>query len=197
MEGTAPGIRRLCLAFGIEEPAESRDQESSSAEQRLTAALLAVCASIGLDRMLLNGPDAGKEQIALLPVGIDEPRVVSSLIDGLSRAIAELNASSATAALRIRLAFHEGVTILAGDAFGGTAVARVRELAADGHLQAALAAHPRASLAVLLSDSVFEGMDQCDDLQLPSDCFHRVELADSGAGRVAWIYVPPTPSISG
>lgn len=193
MEGTAPGIRRLCLAFGIE-PAEGQAFDLGQSEQRTIAALVSVCASMGLDRMLLNASEPGKEQVALLPVGIDEPRVVSSLIDGLARAIAELNAACPAAALRLRLAFHEGVTVLAGDSFSGTPVDRVRELAADAHLRAALATDPRAGLAVLLSDPVFEGIDQCEDLVLPRSQFRRVDLGASGADRRAWIYAPQPAS---
>jgi hypothetical protein len=190
MQGTAPGIRRLCLAFGVEPPAEGPD-ESGLSDQRIIAALVSVCVSMGLDRMLLNAPEPGKEQVALLPVGIDEPRVVSSLIDGLSRAIAELNAACPAAPLQLRVAFHEGVTVLAGDSFSGTAVGRVRQLAADAHLRAALATRPRAGLAALLSDSVFEGIEQCEDLVLPPSQFQPVDLGAAGADRQAWIYAAP------
>ncbi len=197
MEGTAPGIRRLCLAFGVEPPAEGQDFDLVLSEQRISAALVSVCASMGLDRMLLNASEPGKEQVALLPVGIDEPRVVSSLIDRLGRAIAELNAAGTTASLRLRLAFHEGVTTLAGDAFGGTAVTRVRQLAAAVQLRAALTAQPQAGLAVLLSDSVFEGIDQCEDHVLPPGQFQPADLGVSRAERRAWIYVPPPASADG
>jgi hypothetical protein len=195
MDNKPPGIRRLCLAFGIEPPATGRDDDAAAAEEQVVAAFSSVCASLGLDRMLMNRRETGDEQVALLPVGIDEPRVVSSLVDGLSRALAELNAAPPRAAsLRIRLAFHEGVTTLAGDRFAGAALAWVGRLVGDWHLRAALTKHPRASLAVLLSDPVFEGIGQCGEPGLPPDQFQLVDVADThcAPGRVAWIYVPAT-----
>jgi len=73
-----------------------------------------------------------------------------------------------------------------------SAVTRVRELAGSRPMRAALAEHPRASLAVLLSDPVFEGVGHADDSGLPADRFQPVQLADSGRapGSTAWLYVP-------
>jgi len=187
-----PGIRRLCVAYGIESPrddgggGEPTGAERAAAELRGTVAFTGVCASLGLNRMLLDRDSAG--QVGLLPVGIDEPRVVSALVEELPRALDELN-------VRCRLAIHEGVTTLAAGGFGGSAVAKVRRLAQSPPLRAALAEHPRARLAVLLSAPVFEAIDP----ELPADQFRPVDIADCGLGGpsvpgdIAWIFVPGRP----
>jgi hypothetical protein len=118
---------------------------------------------------------------------------VSSLVEGLSSALAELDVPpGGRGPVRLRVAFHEGVTTLAADGFGGRAVTKVRELAGSPPLRAALAEHPRARLAVVLSDPVFEGVGHCDYPSLPADQFRPVEIADSGPApaSTAWIYVP-------
>lgn len=132
--------------------------------------------------MLLDRHSAG--QVGVLPVGIDEPRVVSSLVEGLIRATARLH-------VRLRLAFHEGVTTVAASGFGGNAVAKVRRLAESLPLRAALAEHPGVGLAVMLSASVFDDIGP----RLPADQFRQVEIADSGASSrdIAWIFVPCRP----
>jgi hypothetical protein len=188
-----PGIRRLCVAFGIEPPDSSGSDEMTGVEQQVTSAFAEVCTSLGLDRMLLNRRDAGEEQVGLLPVGIDEPRVVSSLIEGFSCALAEFNnAKAGGTPVRVRLAFHEGITTLSADGFSGNAVAKVRRLAGSPHLRAALQERPHASLAVLLSDPVFEDIGRFGYSSLPPDQFQQVEIADSRREpcNIAWIYVP-------
>ena len=117
-------------------------------------------------------------------MGIDEPQVVSSLVEGLVRAAVRLN-------IRLRLAFHEGVTTLAAGGFGGNAIAKVRRLAESSPLRAALAEHPHASLAVILSASVFEDIAP----RLPADQFRQVVIADLGPSLrdIAWIFVPGRP----
>jgi len=186
MDNKPPGIRRLCVAFGLDEP--SGGDAMATAVRRVTKTFAEVCTSMGLDRMLLNHHDTGDGQVGLLPVGIDEPRVVSSLVDGLTRALARLN-TAGRASVRLRLAFHEGVTTLTSDGFGGNAVTKVRQLAASEQLRAALDECPRASLAIMLSDPVFEDIGHSG---LPAEQFRRVEIADPRrtARTVAWIYVP-------
>lgn len=179
MEDKPPGIRRLCVAYGVESPDGCGSDEKIAAERRGIQAFTGVCASLGLSRMLLDRHSAG--QVGVLPVGIDEPRVVSSLVEGLIRATAGLN-------VRLRLAFHEGVTTFAADGFRGNAIATVRRLAESPPLRAALAEHPGADLAVMLSPPVFEGIGP----GLPADQFRQVEIAGPGASPwdVAWIFVP-------
>src|SRR6185312_13213308 len=109
MHDKPPGIRRLCVAFGIESSGAEHDAEQTSAVQRVAQVIADVCASLGLDRMLLNRREPTGEQ-----VGLDEPRVVSSLVEGLSGALAELNLGrDGRSPVRLRVAFHEGVTTLA------------------------------------------------------------------------------------
>lgn len=179
MKDEPPGIRRLCVAYGVESPDRCGSDEKIAAEQRGIEAFTRVCASLGLNRMLLDRHGAG--QVGVLPVGIDEPRVVSSLVAGLIRATAWPN-------VRLRLAMHEGVTTVAAGGFGGHAIAKVRRLAESPPLRAALAEHPGAGLAVMLSHPVFEGIGPW----LPADQFRQVEIAGPGAisRDFAWIFVP-------
>jgi hypothetical protein len=200
VDNKPPGIRRLCVAFAAQSSGGPGGGDLASAERRAANAFTDVCTSFGLDRMLLNHRADGEVRVGLLPVGIDEPRVVASLVDGLSRAIAELNVPrSGRPSTRLRLAFHEGVTTLAADGFGGTAVARVRQLAESPQLRAALDEHPRASLAVLLSDPLFQDICPFGYPGLCADQFRQVEIAglDHARGHTAWICIPGQPNGDG
>ena len=184
MDDKPPGIRRLCVAYEIDASGgRGGGAGQAAAERRGYMAFVEVCASLGLDRILLDRRNAG--QLGVFPVGIDEPQVVPSLVEGLSRVLAGLN-------VRFRLAFHEGVmTLLAAGGYGGKAIATVGRLAESKPLRAVLAEYPGASLAVLLSASVFEDIGP----QLPVEQFRRVEIGGPARGLrdVAWIYVPGHP----
>jgi hypothetical protein len=180
MNEDLPAIRRLCVAYEIDLTSGDGTTGRALAEQRGNMAFAEVCASLGLGRTLLARRGAG--QVGVFPVGIDEPQVISSLVAALFQALAGLN-------IRFRLAFHEGVTTLfAAGGYGGKAVAKVGRLAASMPLRAALAEHPRAHLAVLLSAPVFEDIDR----RLPADQFRRVDIGELGRDPhdVAWIFVP-------
>src|ERR1700759_429999 len=135
MNDDLPAIRRLCVAYDIDLTSADDASRRALAQKRGTVAFAEVCASLGLGRTLLAQRGAG--QIGVFPVGIDEPQVISSLVSGLLQALNGLN-------IRLRLAFHEGVTtLLAAGGCGGKAIARVGQLAESSPLRAALAEHPR------------------------------------------------------
>lgn len=179
MEDAAPGIRRLCLAYGTDLPAGTGPGGNDGPQDEGIQAFADACRSVGLNRILLQRHGTG--QVGVLPTGIDEPRVVMSLIAEVARVTAALS-------VRIMLAFHEGITTLEASGFGGNAVAKVRRLAASPPLRAALAEAPGARLAVMLSDPVFEGSSTH-----PAACqFRPVQVDGSGpaAPDQAWIFIP-------
>jgi hypothetical protein len=180
---------------GPDEGQTDRDEEAAAVQRQLSTALAEACRSSGLDRMLLNSRGHGGGEVALFPVGIDEPRAVAALVDGLSCALHRINglrSGSARPRLRLKVAVHEGITVLAASGFAGHAVAKTCQLLDSPPLRAALASNPRASLAVMLSDRVFEDTSQFGHPRLPAERFERVEIDDplKGSAGTGWIYVP-------
>jgi hypothetical protein len=165
--------------------------------RQMAAVIAETCSSSGLERSLLTKQGAGDAEMILLPAGIDEPRAVTSLVTGLAWALREINGQQATglgldgAPVRLKMAVHEGITILAAGGFVGRAVTKTCRLLASSALRAALARSPRSDLAVLLSDQVFEDMGDFER-SLPVEEFERVEIEDParGASDVGWVFVP-------
>ena len=194
MDDIPPGIRRLCVAVAADGIADGGPAERQAGRERVSAALLDACGSAGLERVLVSAQHTDDTEVALLPVGIDEPRVIASLTAAMAQALHRMNNGESTR-VRLRMAVHEGITILTPDGFTGQAVARVSRLAGAQSLRAALAADPDADLMVMLSDQVFEDVTQFGHDGLSRDRFHRAPAmipanGDSGAG---WIYVPERP----
>jgi hypothetical protein len=198
MDGAPPGIRRMCIAVAAGAPAGSDAAGAHRALARASAALGNACRSAGLDRVLVDtelarrGHAAGTE-VALLPAGIDEPRAVAALISSLAGELRRANGGcGGEGRVRLRLAVHEGVTILTAGGFAGRAVDWARRLASAPPLRAAFDAHPGADLIVLLSGQVYDDVTQFGDAGLPRGRFRRAEMTSAAGGHrdTAWIYVP-------
>jgi hypothetical protein len=193
VDDTPPGIRRLCVAVAAEEFPDAGTMAQQSVRSRISAALLDAWSSAELDRVLVNAHRTGDIEVALLPVGIDEPRVIPALIGALAQTLRHVNAGQDDGArIRLRMAIHEGITILTAEGFTGQAVGRVCQLAGSQPLRAALAAERGADLAVLLSDQVFTDLIQFSHVGLSRSQFRRAEVGAPAAGcpDAGWIFVP-------
>lgn len=192
MDDTPPGIRRLCAAIAAEGVPAAGRRGQRSGPSRAYAALLAAWSSADLDRVLLNAHHTGDIDIAVLPAGIDEPRVIPALIGSLAGTLRGMNADQDDGArIRLRMALHEGITILTPDGFTGGAVRGACQLADSPPLRAALATEPDADLAVMLSDQVFRDVIQLSHFGLPRSQFRRAMVTGPAAGcpDTGWIYL--------
>ncbi len=193
MDDIPAGIRRLCIAVAAEGIAGCGTKQRPSVRHCVSAALLDACSSAGLDRVLVNAQRTDDTEVALLPAGIDEPRAIGSLVGSLAEALHRMNVGRGKyVRVRLRMAVHEGITILTAKGFSGQAVVRACRLAGSRPLRAALAADPDADLIVMLSDQVFEDVVQFGHSFLPRDRFRRAESTDPtrGYSDAGWIYVP-------
>ena len=193
MDDIPPGIRRLCVAVAADGAGDAGVMGQQAARERVSAALLDACGSAGLDRVLVSAQHTDDTEVVLLPVGIDEPRVIAALATALAEVLRRMNTGQGGGTrVRLRMAVHEGITILTPDGFTGQAVVRVTRLAVAQPLRAALAADPDADLMVMLSDQVFEDLVQFGHAWLSRDRFRRagVTIPANGNHDAGWIYVP-------
>lgn len=199
MDSASPGIRRMCIAVAAHAPDGCDAAAAYRAQVRGSAALGDACRSAGLDRVLVNAVHADRGEqgedamVALLPAGIDEPRAVTSLVSALDEELRRANGSrDETGRVRLRMAIHEGVTVLTHGGFAGRAVDRARRLACSPPLQAAFGAYPGADLIVMLSGQVYDDVTQFGDPYLAPDLFQRTEIAGPARGYrdTGWIFVP-------
>lgn len=171
---------------------EGGETKAKSPARWLPSALIAVYNMSGLERAMMDTRSADDMQVAVLPAGIDEPGAIASLVNALLTALHDLNSADSAPRVRLRMAVHEGLTILAAQGFTGRAVTTTRRLADCKPLRQALAANPDADLAVILSSQVFDDVSQFSDPLLPADRFQRADVTHlpDGHGAVGWIYVP-------
>lgn len=179
------------MAVDVEQYTEHSVTEVTAARRQLSALLVDLCESPEFDDLLPCQQSAGDGEVVVLPVGIDEPRIVTLLVNWLVHALRRTNGAWAGPHVRLRVAVHEGITTLIGDVFDGPAVTKACRLLGALPLSAALASKPMADLAVLFSDRIYADLGdfaQC----LPSEEVASVEIGDPAATsqEVGWLLVP-------
>ncbi len=195
MEPDSPGIRRACIAiatartdpFANGKAAERCSDESQ--RRRLSVLFGRVCTAAGVSRALFDFQPSFNEHLAVLPTGIDEPRVIALLVTELAIALRRIAIDSRP---RLVMAVHEGLIELDGEGFGGPAIAKTCRLANSAELHATLAGDPTANLLVLLSERIFDDLTERDRSAFSASRFQRVEIGDSRGGQpdVGWVFLP-------
>lgn len=165
--------------------------ELTAARRQMSALIADMCDFQAFDELPLCRQSAGDSEVVLLPVGIDEPRTVTVVMNWLVYALHQVNAAGGGPKVRLRVAVHEGITMLVAGVFDGPAVRKARWLLSASPLRAVLADQPGATMAVLFSDRIHAdlgGFDGC----LPPGEFTAVELDDlsAQAPEIGWLLVP-------
>jgi hypothetical protein len=191
MDENPPGIRRVCVAVDVERRSECSGVELAVARWQLSALVADMCDSPGLDDLLLYQQSVGDGEVVVLPVGIDEPRTVTTLLNWLVRALRRADGGREGPQVRLRVAVHEGITTLTGGIFDGPAVRQACRLRDALPLGSALANSPTAKLAVLFSDRIYADLGEFGQC-LPPEEVTPVELGDSTAiaREVGWLLIP-------
>jgi hypothetical protein len=179
------------MAVDVERYSGHSGADLAAARRQLSALVADMCDAVGLDELLLCQQNVGDGEVVLLPVGIDEPRTLTLLVNWLSSALRLANAGWESPQVRLRVAVHEGITTLIAGVFDGPAVRKARRLLGALPLGAALAGQPMADLAVLFSDRIYADFGEFGRC-LPPEEFTPVEVSDPAATspELGWLLVP-------
>lgn len=151
------GIRRVSLAL---------------ASDGGLGALMARCADQGaLDRVQWNDTEPGL-RTGVLPPGVDEPRLLTDLVESVRGALAGLVSRAP-----VLLALHEGLARLDDGQFRGPALATVRELSR---------ARLPEPFAVVVSQRVFEDLAALDVQPFPVARFRPFTVGGVAAQAAGW-----------
>lgn len=187
-----PGIRRVCVAIEAEPPAGNSVVERAIARQDMAVLLAGLCGSPAFLELSLSTQRIANSEVILFPVGIDEPRILTLLVQRLADAVRRANSGRDGRRLRLKVAVHEGITTLVAGVFGGPAVRRASALVTTPALHTLLAAAPSAELAVLFSGRLRDDLGGFHRCLNPGD-FMPVELPaaiTAGATESGWLLNP-------
>ncbi|CAM5260736.1 hypothetical protein SALBM135S_02587 [Streptomyces alboniger] len=180
-----------CIAVDAQAYGSNNDRRQSEIQHDLPRLLDRAARSAGLDRAQWQIQCKGDEQLAVRPVDGKEPRLVDDYVRHIAAELRGHNAQRVPEArMRLRAVIHQGLVELADNGFAGSAVVATARLLNAGPLYDALAAHPRADLALLLSDEVFRATVAGGHTTLATSDFRRVDVRVKEFAAPAWLYVP-------
>jgi hypothetical protein len=190
------GVRRLCIAVDLEHYSQRSDTGQIEAQRAMSALLHRAGENGALERALWLIQPQGDGELALLPPGIDEAYVITSLMQQVSSGLHEYNRiANDTARLRMRIAVHEGVTYVADSGFAGDAINTVCRLRDAPESKEALRT-AASDLVLIASARIFQDVICGSDAYgLPPDDFREAEIvmADKGFRAQAFIFAAGTP----
>jgi hypothetical protein len=190
------GVRRLCIAIDLEHYSQRPDSGQVKA-QRAMSELLREAGQYGaLERAQWDIQQQGDGELALLPPGIDEAYVITSLMQQVTSRLHRYNQDlSPSARLRMRIAVHEGLTYLADSGFAGDAVNTVCRLRDARESKEALRDAP-SDVVLIVSERIFRDVICGDDsYELPPAGFRETEIVMPDKGFRARAFIYPGPAV--
>lgn len=180
-----------CIAVDAQAYGSQNDRRQSETQHDLPRLLDRAARGAGLDRAQWKIQRKGDEQLAVRPLDGTEPRLVDDYVRHLLAELREYNAQRIPQArMRLRAVIHQGLVELADNGFAGSAVVATARLLNARPLYEALAAHPAADLALLLSDDVFRATVAGGHTTLTTEDFTEVTVQVKEYEATAWLRVP-------
>jgi hypothetical protein len=195
MTAAAPAPqRRIIVAVDVEKYSRRKGPQQHDIQRDFRQVHADAADRLGLDRDEWLTQAAGDGELAVLPAGAPEPRVVAHLAPALDTLLRERNAGLAgERQIRVRVAVHVGLVHLDGaNGFPGTAPIIVSRLVDARPLKLALAAFPSAGAALIVSEQIYDDVVAQGYEGLAPDAFVRVriEVPDKDFDQAAWVCVP-------
>jgi hypothetical protein len=190
-EAAGHGVRRMSIAFDLERYSVGTDADQIEKQHAMMGMVREACERGALERAHWLKQEQGDGELAVLPPGIDEARVITGLWrefrEGQHRYNRHANAASR---LRMRVAVHEGMTYVADNGFAGTAINTVCRLRDCREAKEALKGTD-GDLVLIVSDRIYQDVI-CghDALDLPASAFTEtvIDMPDKGFRAIAYIF---------
>lgn len=180
-----------CIAVDAQAYGSKNDRNQSEFQHDLPRLLDRAAKGAGLDRSAWQIQRTGDEQLAVIRQDGGEPRLVDDYVRHLVAELRHHNAQRVPEArMRLRAAIHQGLVELAENGFAGSAVVATARLLTARPLYDALAAHPDADLALLLSDDVYRSLVAGGHTTLTTADFTQVTVRVKEYEASAWLRVP-------
>jgi hypothetical protein len=187
------GVRRLCVAYDIEDYSTRRNRGQLAAQDQLARVIRDACAAAGLADEDFRAQHQGDGGLVLLPTGgeIDEPLLISAFLGSLEASLREVNrGAEGGEPIRLRVALREGIVFTAAHGYAGDAVVDAFRMCDAPAVRRILKANPDADLVIVVSDGLHRDVVRHGDHGLPGDAFVRHPLQVKQFSDTAWVYVP-------
>lgn len=185
--------RRLCLAADIEQYSRFDTPDQQAAQAQLERVLRAAAERSGLDHGKWSTQPQGDLEFAVLPPGTPEQLVLGEYVTHLAAELGGYNAARRPAGrMRLRLAIDSGVAATAALGFSGPAPIAVARYLNAPEVKQALEAGRSVSLAVVISDRLYQDVVRSGFHGLDPEQYHRIHVRQKGFAGYGWVRLPGT-----
>ncbi|OCC10147.1 hypothetical protein A3Q37_03965 [Streptomyces sp. PTY087I2] len=183
--------RRLCLAADIEQYSRFDTPDQRAAQAQLARVLRAAAERSGLDHGTWSVQPQGDMEFAVLPAGTSEQVVLGEYVTHLAAELGGYNATRRPAGrMRLRLAIDTGVAATAALGFSGPAPIAVARYLNAPEVKRALAAAGSASLAVVISDRLYQDVVRSGFHGHDPEQYRRIHVEQKGFAGYGWVRLP-------
>ncbi|MEV5749767.1 tetratricopeptide repeat protein [Actinoallomurus sp. NPDC052308] len=182
--------RALCGAVDIKGWSGRPVPEQIRAQHSLVTVVHEACREAGLPEEIVQS--SGDGVLIMPPSDIDETTVLPDLVRGMTTALRQENRMLSDAArIRVRLALTNGIVATGPAGFSGPAVIECFRLLDSPPAKAALVDFPRAELALIVSDYLYQDVIRHGFADLRPEDFSNVQstLPEKSFTANAWVWV--------
>lgn len=194
-EARAPDLaNRGLVGTDIERYSRRSAQDQHVAQQVYAQALRQAASSARLDLDDWLRQPAGDGELAVLPDGVHEPRLIGVMLPVLAKHLAGYNRSRPPEQrVRVRVAVHRGYIRLDGAmGFAGPPPVHVRRLLDSEPVRDLLRNRPTINVAVIVSDEIYQQIVVNRYEGLCPELFREVQVThpEKEYSATAWVYAP-------
>jgi hypothetical protein len=172
-----PLVDRLVVGFDVEKYSPRNVRRQSDTQSDLVRLLNEAASAAGLDRSEWETQSGGDGELAVLPASTDLARVASRFVSELDDRLSTYNEDRVPEMrIRLRVAMHMDVLIRSELGQAGPALVVLSRLLDDPALRAALREAPGASLALLVSGSLFQKVIMSGLSGLRPEEFRQIQI---------------------
>jgi hypothetical protein len=182
--------RFLCVGVDIQGYSGQEIHGQHDFQAALHAAISGAAADARIDQPSWQEQPQGDGELALVPAGADELRMMDSFVMFLRARLRQFNEPRIPGQrMRVRLAFHSGWARQSALGYSGSDVVAVGRLVGAPALKSALSVAGEADLGVIVSDTAFTILRQ-GLTTVPVAEFHEVDVIVKEFHGRAWIWIP-------
>ncbi|MFC5750846.1 hypothetical protein [Actinomadura rugatobispora] len=196
-----PAVRRTSLVVDLEGYSKRSAPGQVDAQGRLLWSMVHALKAAGIAPDSCARQDQGDGQLITLPPGINEARVLPTVILALNAAMSRVNSLPGEAGrLRLRMGMAQGPVQLASIGYVGAGVVAACRMVDSAPPRQALKRHRDADMAAIVSDDLYRQVfSQGYDVRLAARDFQPVQVVMSAKGYQAdaWLHVPAVRPVAG
>jgi hypothetical protein len=188
-------VNRFVIGVDVEKYSTRNVRQQDDTQRALDRILGDAAGAVGLDRQQWLTQPGGDGELAILPADVDLVATVSGFVSHLDDLLAAYNEDhSDPMKIRLRVAMHMDMVLRSAMGYAGPGLVVLSRLLDSKEFKEALAESSDASMALLVSESVYHSVVETGLPGLRPGRFRllRIDNPSKGFRQSTYLYIPGT-----